>query len=189
MGLAEATSIKQRLLAEAAGTAEKAAAMKALDGVGREHEEFRLRLDKERAVELESLRIRAEMAKAQAEILSNAFANAKINIVGGDGAFFDRFIRAVGVGQSIDGVLDHSESARAVLGDYLKGNGSLPDDLKRLLAPGAAGAAGAQNPTIASLLAKLVQGADADGKKKILALAEKARELGIDDLAKRPPQA
>ena len=189
MGLAEATGIKQRLLAEAAGTAEKAAAMKALDGVGREHEEFRLRLDKERAVELESLRIRAEMAKAQAEILSNAFANAKINIVGGDGAFFDRFVRAVGVGQSIDGVLDHSESARAVLGDYLKGNGSLPEDLKRLLAPGAAGAAGAQNLTISSLLAKLVQGADADGKKKILALAEKARELGIDDLAKRPPQA
>lgn len=186
MGLAEATGIKQRLLAEAAGTAEKAAAMKELDGVGREHEEFRLRLDKERAVELESIRIRAEIARAQADILSHAFANAKINIVGGDGAFFDRFVRAVGVGQSIDGVIDQSDSVRAVLGDYLKGNGSLPDDLKRLLAPGAPGA---QNLTISSLLGNLVHGADADGKKKLLALADKARELGIDDLAKRPPQA
>ncbi|MCC6555366.1 MAG: hypothetical protein IT372_20590, partial [Polyangiaceae bacterium] len=185
-GFAEAAAIKQRLLAEAAGTAEKAAAMKALDGVGREHEEFRLRLDKERAVELESIRVRADIARAQADVLAQAFANAKINIVGGDGAFFDRFVRAVGVGQSIDGVVDQSESVRAVLGDYLRGGGSLPDDLRKLLAPGAVGS---QGLTISALLAKLLQGADADGKKKIQALADKARELGIDDLAKRPPQA
>ncbi|HSO00068.1 MAG TPA: hypothetical protein VLS89_17365, partial [Candidatus Nanopelagicales bacterium] len=66
MGLAEATAVKERLLAEAAGTAEKAAAMRALDGLGREHEEFRLRLEKEKLVELEQIRTRVEVARAQA---------------------------------------------------------------------------------------------------------------------------
>jgi uncharacterized membrane protein YqiK len=185
-GLAEATAIKQRLLAEAAGTAEKAAAMKALDGVGREHEEFRLRLDKERAVELESIRIRGDIARAQADILAQAFANAKINIVGGDGAFFDRFVRAVSVGHAIDGVIDQSESVRAVVGDYVRGDASLPEDIKKLLA---SGGQGAQGVTLSAILSRLISGADAEGKKKIQALADKARELGIDDLPKRPPQA
>jgi uncharacterized membrane protein YqiK len=187
-GMAEATAIKQRLLAEAAGTAEKAAAMKVLDDVGRDHEEFRLRLDKERAVELEALRIRVEIARAQADIMSHAFEHAKINIVGGDGAFFDRFVKAVSVGQSIDGVLDQSQAVRAVVGDYVSGAASLQDDLKAVVARPGAGAL-VPDVTLSALLKTLLPGADDDGKKKIQALADKARELGIDDLAKRTPRS
>ncbi|WP_437995798.1 hypothetical protein WMF26_31875 [Sorangium sp. So ce185] len=186
-GLAEATAIKQRLLAEAAGTAEKAAAMKALDGVGREHEEFRLRLEKERAVELEALRIRADIARAQAEILRGAFEQAKINIVGGDGAFFDRFVKAVTLGQSVDGMVDQSATVRALVGDYLNGNASLPEDLKQLVAHPSPLARSADG-TLSGMLTSLLPSADADGKKKIEALAQKARELGLDQLAQRPPR-
>ncbi|WP_437499368.1 hypothetical protein [Sorangium sp. So ce1099] len=186
-GLAEATAIKQRLLAEAAGTAEKAAAMKALDGVGREHEEFRLRLEKERAVELESLRIRAEIARAQAEILRGAFEQAKINIVGGDGAFFDRFVKAVTLGQSVDGVVDQSATVRSLLGDYLNGSASLPEDLKQLVAHPSP-LARAKDGTLSGMLTSLLPGTDDDGKKKIEALAQKARELGLDELAQRSPR-
>ena len=172
MGLAEATAIKERLLAEATGTAEKAAAMKALDGLGREHEEFRLRLDKERAIELEEIRTRVEIARAQAEIMRSAFSAAKINIVGGDGAFFDRFMKAVTVGQSIEGVVEQSGPVRGLLEDYL----TRPS--------------GAAAPTMTELLGKLLAGAgDADSKKKLEALADKARELGLDELGKRTPRA
>jgi hypothetical protein len=100
VGLAEAQAIEKKLVAEATGLAEKATAMKALDGVGREHEEFRLRLEKERIVALAQIAVRQHMAQAQAEVMAQAMAQAKINIVGGDGEFFDRFVKAVTLGQS-----------------------------------------------------------------------------------------
>ncbi|NOU27567.1 MAG: hypothetical protein HOO96_06625 [Polyangiaceae bacterium] len=118
-GTADASATRQKLLAEAAGIAEKASAMKALDEAGRGHEEFRLRLDKEKVVELESIKNRKDIATAQAEVMKEAFSHAKINIVGGDGQFFDRFIKAVSVGQSIEGVMDHSETVRTLAQDVL----------------------------------------------------------------------
>ncbi|WP_425394836.1 flotillin family protein [Chondromyces crocatus] len=171
MGLAEATAVKERLLAEASGTAEKAAAMKALDGLGREHEEFRLRLEKEKLIELEQIRTRVEVARAQSEIIRSAFSSAKINIVGGDGAFFDRFMKAVTLGQTVDGVIDQSATVKTLFEDVVNRPGSAPA------------------PSLSDLLGRLVGGAsDPESRKQIQALADKARELGIDDLGK-PPQA
>ena len=95
--------------------------MKALDGVGREHEEFRLRLDRTSATSSSRPSTCARTSpRPQAKVLAEAFSHAKINIVGGDGQFFDRFVKAVAVGQSVDGALDHSETLRTVLSDYLQ---------------------------------------------------------------------
>jgi uncharacterized membrane protein YqiK len=115
MGAAEASATRAKMSAEASGIAEKAEAMKLLDGVGREHEEFRLRLDQQKVVALESIRAKRDVAGVQAEVLRAAFEHAKINIVGGDGQFFERFIRAVSVGQSIDGAVDQSEVLRSLM--------------------------------------------------------------------------
>ncbi|MDB4927770.1 MAG: hypothetical protein JWM10_254 [Myxococcaceae bacterium] len=114
-GAAEASSIRAKMSAEAAGLGEKAEAMKALDGVSRQHEEFRLQLDQQKVIALESIRAKKDVAGVQAEVLKSAFEHAKINIVGGDGAFFERFIRAVTVGQSIDGVVDQSEVLKSLM--------------------------------------------------------------------------
>lgn len=114
-GAAEASAIRAKMGAEAAGIGEKAEAMKALDSVSREHEEFRLRLDQQKVIQLEAIRARKDVAGVQAEVLKAAFEHAKINIVGGDGAFFERFIRAVTVGQSIDGAVDQSEVLRGLM--------------------------------------------------------------------------
>ena len=122
-GVAEASNVREKLLAEAAGIAEKAISMKALDEASREHEEFRLTLDKERTVELETIHAKRDMAAASAQILAQAFTNAKFNIVGGDGAFFDRFVKAVSVGQSIDGVMDSSENVKNMVQSAMR-----PDD-------------------------------------------------------------
>ena len=122
-GVAEASNIREKLLAEAAGIAEKAVSMKALDEASREHEEFRLTLDKEKTVELETIHAKRDMAAASAQILAQAFTNAKFNIVGGDGAFFDRFVKAVSVGQSIDGVMDSSENVKNMVQSAMR-----PDD-------------------------------------------------------------
>lgn len=122
-GAAEASNVREKLLAEAAGIAEKAVSMKALDEASRDHEEFRLRLDKEKVIELETIAAKKEMAAAQAQILAQAFTNAKFNIVGGDGAFFDRFVKAVSVGQAIDGVMDSSDNVKGLVQSAMR-----PDD-------------------------------------------------------------
>lgn len=181
VGFAEAAAKKALLLSEAAGTAEKAAAMKALDGVGREHEEFRLRLEKERTVALEALQAKKEVALASAEVMSKAMSSAKIQIVGGDGQFFDRFVKAVTLGQSIDGTIDNSESLQTVLGDYLSGDKSLTDDVKQILSRPALSAQGVSSLTVSALLASLLTKAGEGDKKKLKALLDKARELGLGD--------
>jgi uncharacterized membrane protein YqiK len=118
---ADAAAIEKRMLAEAAGIRQKGEAMKALDGVGREHEEFRLRLEAQTKIAMQQLDTRVHVAEHQAEILSKAFDNARINIVGGDGQFFDRFVRAVTVGSSIDGALESSEALQSLLREHLGG--------------------------------------------------------------------
>ena len=122
-GVAEAAALRERLGAEAAGIAQKAESMKALDEASRVHEEFRLTLDKEKTVELETIHAKKEVAAAQAQVLAQAFTNAKFNIVGGDGAFFERFVKAVSVGQAIDGVMDNSTHVKALVEQAVR-----PDD-------------------------------------------------------------
>ena len=55
------------------------------------------------------------------------------DIVGGDGAFFDRFVKAVSFGKSLDGAVGAAKPAVAGK-EYLEGDRSLPDDLKDVLA-------------------------------------------------------
>jgi uncharacterized membrane protein YqiK len=157
-GEAEAVSIQEKLMAEARGLAEKATSMKALDGVGRDHEEFRLRLAKERDVELEAIRVRKDVAESQAKVLAEAFSHAKFQIVGGDGQFFERFVKAVTVGASVDGALDHGEALRTVAQPYLSGEKDLSADLKEILSkPGLTN--DAQNLAVAALLHRMVTSA------------------------------
>jgi uncharacterized membrane protein YqiK len=177
-GLAEAAAVREKLVAEATGLNQKAAAMKALDGVGREHEEFRLRLDKEKAVELSAIDAKRGIAEAQAQILRAAFHQAKINIVGGDGAFFDRFVSAVTMDQSIDGAITSSDSLQRLLRDYLDGKASLPADIKDVLTRPAVDAEGLQKLSTSALMAKLAAGGDAQVKAKVMKLA---KELGLGD--------
>ncbi|MBN8468423.1 hypothetical protein JYJ95_18055 [Corallococcus exiguus] len=152
--LAEAAAIQEKLMAEARGLSEKATAMKALDGVGREHEEYRLRLNKERDVELAAINVRKDIAQAQASVLGQAFSNAKFQIVGGDGKFFENFIKAVSFGSSVDGALDHGEALKKALGGYLNGEKDLPADLKEILSkPGLSN--DAQNLAVAALLNRM----------------------------------
>jgi len=122
-GLVEAKVVREKLVAEAAGLAQKAESMKLLDSAGRGHEEFRLRLDKEKSVELEKIRTRKEVVASQAQILAQAMGNARINIVGGDGQFLERFMSAISMGQSVDGALEQSDTLRELVQSLVSGNG------------------------------------------------------------------
>lgn len=179
-GLAEAASVREALLAEAAGLSQKAAAMKALDEAGRGHEEFRLKLDKEKEVEMRALDTKRYVAEAQARVMREAFAHAKINIVGGDGQFFDKFMGAVTMGHTLDGAVDSSETAKKLLKGYLDGSQSLPADLKEILTRPAADSNTALKLTASAALAKMAAGGDAQLKDQVSKLLAKAKDLGLD---------
>jgi uncharacterized membrane protein YqiK len=117
--LAHAAGIRERLVAEADGLSEKAEAMKKLDDYSREHEEFRLTLEHQRALETERLRTNVDMGRAQAEVLAEAFKAANINIVGGEEGFYNNFIKSVSLGHTVEGFLDSSGTTRALVDKVL----------------------------------------------------------------------
>ena len=165
---ADAGVIQKRMLAEAIGLAEKAKSMQALTGGAREHEEYRLRLDADRAIALESIKARVQMAENQAHVMAETMGHADIKIVGGDGQFFDRFVKAVSLGSSIDGVFDNSDVVRRAMGPggALGGNG---------------GNGGKGHETLALVLGNLMNKADDSTKTKLKALLEQAKQLGVHD--------
>ncbi len=126
-GLAEADVIKEKALADAAGIEEKANAMKKLDGVGKDHEEFKLRLDKELQVDLAEINIQKDIADAQAQVIGDALKAANIDIVGGETMFFDQIIGQITKAKGYDRLVKHSDTVHevkdAILGsDDVKGN-------------------------------------------------------------------
>ncbi len=123
-GVAEASAIREKLTAEAQGLAQKAESMKALDESGRGHEEFRLQIEKERAIAMESLKVKKDIVAAQATVMAEAMSKAKINIVGGDGQFFQRFVSAISLGQSVEGALEQSDTLRALVENITNGEGN-----------------------------------------------------------------
>ncbi|MGW8598145.1 flotillin family protein [Streptomyces sp. NPDC055893] len=159
--LAEATAIGEKLKAEAAGLTEKAAAMAALDEASRTHEEYRLRLEAEKDIRLAGLEVQRHVAEAQATVLATGLENADINIVGGESVFLDRLVQSIALGRSVDGFMDHSQTAQALAGPWLSGDGSFTEDLTKVL--GSLSTADVQNLSVSALLAKVMKSGVLDG--------------------------
>jgi hypothetical protein len=176
--LAEAEAIGEKLKAEAAGLTEKAAAMAALDEASRGHEEYRLRLAAEKDIRLAGLDVQRQVAEAQATVLATGLENADINIVGGESVFFDRLVGAIALGKGVDGFVQHSETAQALVGPWLDGTASFTDDLISTL--GSVSTADVRDLTVSALLMKLMKtgGGDSGALRQLL---DKAGELGVAD--------
>ncbi len=156
--LAKAAGDKEIALAEAVGIEEKANAMKKLDGVGKEHEEFKLRLDKELQVDLAGINIQKEIADAQANVIGEALKAANIDIVGGETMFFDQIIGQITKSKGIDRLVNHSDNITqvkdAILGsDDVKGN--LLDKVKEFANKYGISSEDIKNLTVANLLLDL----------------------------------
>ncbi len=178
-GKADAVAIREKYQAEAKGLTEKFQALNGLDENGRKHEEFRIELEKNKEIQLEGIEAQKVLGEAQSKILADAFHDANINIVGGDGAFFDRFVKAVSLGKSIDGVVNHSETIQNVAGDYVNGDKDLLGDIKEVLTNSKMSSEDIKNLTMSGALAKFMKGG-AD-KDQINALLAKAKEMGLGE--------
>jgi uncharacterized membrane protein YqiK len=183
-GSAEAHALEEKLVAEAKGVEQKALAMKKLDGVGREHEEFKLRLNKEKEVQLAEIDIQRYIAEAQAMALSEAFKQANIDIVGGEDTFINNVMNAINRGKTVDRMIDSSQHLgdlkTALLGN---GNGStgLLTQIKEAVKTAGLKTDDIKNLTIAALLYKVQKKVGDNEKSQIGELLDSVKAYGLTD--------
>ncbi len=182
-GVVDAKVAQLKYASEARGIAEKAESMKALDGVGREHEEFKLQLEKEKEIELAGINIRKDIAAHQAAVLGEALRSAKIDIVGGEAQFFDRITSAITNGKSIDRLVDNSRTLTGVKDTFFNGDGEkFREQLDGLIEKFGVKTEDIKNLTIAAALGKLMTDTDDLEKRTFLAnLLHQAKNLGLSD--------
>ncbi|GAB4414252.1 MAG: flotillin family protein [Bacteroidia bacterium] len=182
-GLAEASIIQEKALADAKGVEAKAEAMKKLDGVGKEHEEFKLQLEKEKAIEMAQINIQKDIAMAQASVLAEALRSANIDIVGGEMEFFDRISHAVMSGKYVDRYVNNSshllDVKKALLGNS---DGSLLPRLRAFMTQFKIGSDDLRNLTVSALILKMMtQTKDAGQKNVLQQLLDMATAMGVSD--------
>lgn len=183
-GSAEAQAMEEKLVAEAKGVEQKALAMKKLDGVGKEHEEFKLRLNKEKEVQLAEIDIQRYIAEAQAMALSEAFKQANIDIVGGEDTFINNVMNAINRGKTVDRLVNSSQHLgdlkTALLGN---GNGStgLLTQIRDAVKTAGLKTEDIKNLTIAALLYKVQKKVGDKEKSQIGELLESVKEYGLTD--------
>ncbi|MFQ3250419.1 MAG: putative membrane protein YqiK [Glaciecola sp.] len=156
-GVAEAEVLAKKAEAEAEGMTKKFAAMATMSPEQKAHEEFRMRLDKQHEQIIKSIDTNVDIAQQQAIVLAEALKQANIDIVGGDTAYFDSFVKSLSVGKSIDGTIGKSETLGTAFAPHFKGDASFVEDAKELVA-GFGGASGnAKDTAVTALIAKFLK--------------------------------
>ena len=181
--LAAAAGIEARGMAEAKAIQQKAEAMKLLHQAGKEHEEFKLRLAKDRDVELASINVEKEIAEANAVIVGEALKHAKIDIVGGENDFFQKIVGAVTRGKSVDRMVQNSQTLTDVKNTFFNGDPEhFKTQLQQWVQDFGIPTADLKNLTISALLAKFLAASDDDARKSLIVSAlGRARDHGLSD--------
>ena len=180
--LAEAKGIEEKGLAEAKSVAEKAKAMQELNEVGKEHEEFKLRLQQQTEIQLAKIGIQQHIAEAQAKIMAEAFKSANIEIVGGEQQFFDSVMKAMSQSKFVDTLVDNSDNLTALKSAMLgsgEGNGDLMERIKGFIAKTGMTSDDVRNLTMSNLLMQLSQKANDEDKSVISTLMNTVKAIGI----------
>ncbi|BCX47675.1 flotillin or reggie family protein [Haloferula helveola] len=181
-GEADAEVERLRFEAEAEGIHKKAEAMKLFEEAGQAHEEFKLELEKEKAIELAQIHIQKDIAEAQAMVLGEAMKSAKIEIIGGENKFFDQITSAISRGKSVDRMIEHSEALSDVKETFFNGD---PEYFKSQLREWAGQfgvtAEEVKDLTIGAALGKLLADATGDTRRKLLGFLGAADRFDLTD--------
>ncbi|MEL6107542.1 MAG: SPFH domain-containing protein [Planctomycetota bacterium] len=182
-GLAEANVDLEKYRSEATGITEKAEAMKVLDSVGKDHEEFKLQLNKEKDVEIAAIDAQRGIAESQAGVVGEALKAARIDIVGGDGEFFDQITSAVKGGKAIDRFVYNSRVATDIKDTFFDGNAEyFRDQLQKMIGQFNLDTDGVKDLSIAALIAKMMGMAKTeDVKSQLTSLLGMAGSAAVAD--------
>lgn len=125
IGLSTADVLREKGKAEADALVEKFAAMNNMDTSSREFEEFRLNLEFQLKEVLASIEANKEISSDQASVLASALKHANIDIVGGQGDYFDKLAKGMGAGNAVNGFIEKSPIIQALM-EKLLGGASVP---------------------------------------------------------------
>ena len=125
IGISTADVLREKGKAEADALVEKFAAMNNMDTSSREFEEFRLNLEFQLKEVLASIEANKEISSDQASVLASALKNANIDIVGGQGDYFDKLAKGMGAGNAVNGFIEKSPIIQALM-EKLLGGASVP---------------------------------------------------------------
>ena len=182
--LASAAGIEARGLAEAKAIEEKAKAMKLLHEAGQQHEEFRLKLAKERDIDLAAINVQRHVAEAHSRLVSEALKNANIDIVGGENDFFEKIVRSVGTGKSIDRLVSNSGTLTDIKQTFFNGNPEhFRNQVRQWVRDFGITSEDLKNLTLSALLAKLIATTKDHSLLAMLKTADKvAKERGFSEM-------
>ncbi len=182
-GLVEAKVMSEKFAADAKGVEAKAKAMKALDGVGKDHEEFKLQLELNKELGLATVAMQKEIAMAQASVIAEALKAANIEIVGGETMFFEQIMGSITRGKTVDKMLSNSEVLSQVKDTFLSSatGDSFKEKLQNFIGQFGLSSDNIKDMSVANLLLQMSKSADKGDKTAIDRLGDLARTLGIQD--------
>lgn len=170
-------------MSEAEGIKEKANSMKLLDEVGREHEEFKLKLDKEKQIDLANISIQKDIADAQATVIREALKSAKIDIVGGESMFFDKIIGSITQGKAVDRTVENSEVLTDIKDTFITGDADyFQKQLKTLMGRFNMSSQDIMNLSISGAIGKMMKSAKGNDHKMLIKLLETVDKAGVANL-------
>jgi flotillin len=181
--LAAASGIEARGTAEAKSIHQKAEAMKLLHDAGKEHEEFKLKLAKERDVELAAIHVQRDIAQANSTIVGEALKHANIDIVGGENDFFEKVVRAVGTGKAVDRMVHNSATLTDIKNTFFNGDSEhFKTQIRQWIKDFGIKSEDVKNLTIAALLGKLLASTNDSSVQTLMQSAlAMVREKGLSD--------
>jgi len=179
-GTVEANILSKKYTAEANGIKQKALAMKDFDGPGKEHEEFKLRLLKDKDVELAEIAIQKDIAEAQASVVKEGLQSANIDIVGGESMFFENIVGSITKGKSIDRMVDNSKVLTDVKSTFFDGTPEyFQKQLKSFIAQFNMTSEDIKNLTVSALLGKLMAKADGSSMDTLQKISQFVETKGL----------
>ena len=157
--------MSKKYIAEADGITKKAEAMKLFDEAGKGHEEFKLKLQKEKDIELAQISIQKDIADAQAKVISEALQAAHIEIVGGETMFFEKVMGAITQGRSVDRMVGSSNVLKDIKETFFNGDPEyFRQQLKGFVSKFGMSSEDVKNLTVSALIAKMMDEADESSK-------------------------
>ncbi len=183
-GAAEARVMEQKFAAEAKGIGEKAAAMSKLDGPGKDHEEFKLRLNKDKEIEMANIGIQKDIADAQALVIAEALKASNIDIIGGETMFFNQIVGSIAKGKAIDGMVSKSPTLTDMKNTFFSPNGGtdFKSQLKDFVDKFGLTTEDIRNLSISALLVKMINSTTNEQTRLSLQnLSSLATTIGVSD--------
>ena len=182
-GTAEAEVMRVKYSSEANGIQEKAESMKLFDSVGKEHEEFKLRLNKDKDIEIAAIAAQQDIAEAQSRIVGEALKSARIDIVGGETEFFDKIIDSIKGGKAVDRFVNNSGVLTDVKNSFFNGNPDyFRDKMDELVTQFNLSTDDVKDLSVAALIARMLGLTKSEGiRHELQRLLGIAADTGISD--------